>query len=390
MTMQVSGAKAKQWFGLSALLITTVMAITGCEKKPEPVAAPPPEVTVAEPLKQAVVNYLEFTGSLEGSETVEIRARVKGYLQAINAKPGSAVKAGDILFTIDPAPYKAVMLERQSSLKAVQAKANNAAINYKRMQTAFDKGAIARIELDRRIAERDVTASEVAQAKAAVESAQLDLDYTRVTAPIDGRIGLQKVDVGALVGASDPTLLTTLVSGNDLKVKFDMSETQLQGLLTLLRERAAKSGRTLREEASEMPIELAMGDSGAFEFTGKLLNADNALNVSTGTMKVEASFANPDKKLIPGAFVRLRLPLGDRQGLLVPEVAINRDQVGPFLLLVGMDNKVMRRDVVLGRKDGQLMQIDKGLDGNERVIVNGLQRARVGSNVTAVEQSTSQ
>lgn len=373
----------------SALIAACLLGLllTACEKNTGTAAPPPPQVTVATPIKKQVSDYLHFTGNLAGVDAVEIRARVKGFIQAINATPGSAVKKGDVLFTIDPAPYQAILNARKGSLVAAQARAKNSQITYVRMNTAFKRGAIARADLDKSIAERDIDAANVKEMQAAVNTAKLDLDYTLVAAPIDGRIGLNQVDKGALVGADGPTLLTTLLRDNRLRVRFNASENQLAPLSAALAKQAEKSGRTKREEALEIPVQLALGDSGNFTRSGKLFSGSNTISTNTGTFRIEARFDNADYSLIPGAFVRLRLVLGNRLGILVPEVAVNRDQVGTYLLLVDANNKVLRRDVVLGvKQNADLIRIDKGLTGDERVIVNGLQRARIGAVVAPSTQ----
>ena len=381
-----------------ALSSLTFMALSltvliGCGKKNEPVAPKVPEVTVSAPLQQPVTDYLSVTGLLEGVETIEIRARVKGYLQAINAPTGSAVKTGDVLFTIDAAPYLATLRAQQANLSAAKAQAKNALVNSQRMQGAFNKGAISSIEFDKYMAERDVSSAQVMQMESAVKAAQLDVDYTHVKAPVAGRVGLNRVDIGALVGAGDATLLTTLVRSDMLKVRFDLTESQVQTLLADVDKRMAISGLKRREEAQKTVIELAIGENGEFLHKGHLFSAENTLDSSTGTLKVEARFDNASSALIPGSFVRMRVLLGNKMGVLVPEVAVGRDQGGTYLLVVDAKNTVSRRDVELGVKEGQLIRINKGLQGNERVVVNGLQKARVGSQVTpkaAAATSTSQ
>lgn len=384
---------------------------TGCKETNTFQPPPPPSVTVAKPVVQTVTNYVEETGTTEATDYAEIRARVRGYLQEIQFQPNDEVTKGQPLYVIEPDFYQAKVdqakaaveqanagLERATASKVVaEADYANALAKLNRAKPLYEKGAVTKEELDERIAEEKVAAAAIeaataaiagakatiAEANAALQDAELDLSYTTVVAPIDGRIDKTNVYVGNLVDDVSATHLTTIVKYDPIYATFNISE---RALLQLMDDPERDRGD--RSKYADVKFYLGREIDEGFPFVGQLDYVDLAVDQSTGTYKIRGVFSNPGPRwqLVPGLFVKIRIPMGQQKdAILVPERALASDQLGKYLLVVNSENKVERRDVTVGLKVDSMVVIEKGLDGQDRVVVDGIQRARVGANVVPEE-----
>jgi RND family efflux transporter MFP subunit len=379
--LQPTHARARR-----ALLALAVMALApGCAGEAEQAAPPPPEVTVAQPVEREVSVELEATGTVTGLETVEVRARVQGFVERIHFRAGSIVGEGELLFTIDPRPFQARLAQAEAELAGKEASLQLARSNLAKAKALAKSQVMAAQELDTRTAQNDQALAEVALARANVESAKLDLEYTEVRAPIGGRIGRNLVDQGALVGASDPTLLATIVNDARVYAYFDVSERQMLDYL-----RGNPTARQVSDSAQPpQPVFLARADQKDFPYRGTIDSADNQLDAETGTLRIRAVFDNADRSIVPGTFVRLKVPTSREQALLVPDLAVGTDQAGRYVLVVDENNVVERRGVEVGALVDRMRRIVDGVTLEQWVVVNGLQRARPGMPV-APQRSTAE
>lgn len=376
----------------AATLIAVAVTAAGCSAPPPPVAElPPPEVTVAVPVQKELANYLEFTGRTEAIESVELRARVDGYLVSVNFEEGEDVQEGQLLFEIDPRPYQAALKAAEADVASAEAELKKAQADVNRDRLAFEKQAVSQMQLDTSVALAGIAEARVEAANAAVENAQLDVGFTKVMSPVSGRVGRALITKGNLIssGAAD-TPLTTVVSVSPVDVYFDIDERSLLRIKRRMRgtDPALRPG-SVRE--ANVPVDIQLADEDDFLHTGYLDFADNQIDPDTGTIRVRARFANEDDFLHPGMFVRVRLPISEPgPRLLIPERAIGTDQGQRYVLVVKDDNTTERRDVVLGvRQAGGLRIVDSGLELGERVIVEGLQRVRPPAPVKPLEAPVS-
>lgn len=389
-------------FALCLLLVT----FAGCASN-EFVPSPPPEVDVAHPLKQTITRSLEFTGTTEAFKTVEIQARVKGFLESIEFDEGDGeVQAGDLLYVIEKEPFEVKVAQATAAVKLAQAEQLSAKAQLAstqadqrnaEMQLARTRGAgaaVTQADIDNRVADLAIATasvdgakaaqvsadSQLAAAQAALAEARLDLSYTEVRSPISGRVGRTLVDVGNLVGANETTHLTTVVQYDPIYAYYTISEAVLLQWKKWQREGLVESSPSNKiDEARE--IFLGLANEEGFPHKGKGSYADLGVDASSGTFLVRAVFDNEDESIPDGAFVRIRVPLFPEEALLVDEVAVGRDQAGPYVLAIGPEDKVERRSVALGPRYEGMRVIETGLTTDDRVIVNGLQRARPGLKV---------
>ena len=367
---------------LPRFLATAVLvAVAGCTQKNVFEPPPPPEVTVQRPVQREVTIYKDYVGRADASETVEIRARVKGFLRTIDFEPSQFVDIGDPLFTIEPESFLAAQASAEAAVDQAKAARGLAKVTLERAQVAYDKGAVSDLEMMEKRAHLDAADAAVRAAEAALDTAKLDVSYTIILAPIKGRVSREYVTIGNLVGSGEATLLTTIVKDDPIYAYFNLSERELLPYL----------GRRRNDDNPERPVapaRLQFSDGREYEHEGEIDFADNTVDALTGTIQIRAKFPNPVGGLIPGLFVRVLIPQETQEVKLVPEVALQRDLVGPYLLVVNEEGVVERHDVALGERLKDLRIIDSGLDGSERVIVKGLQRARPGVNVAAQEANT--
>jgi len=367
---------------LSAMTVVSFLICCGCRPTGGTfVPPPPPEVTVSHPVRQNVTHYLEFTGTTTGIETVEVRARVQGFLQSINFRPGSKVKAGDVLFVIDPKPFQVKVAQAKADLAAKEAECKAAEDELKIKQEMFSKNAGSKLDLINATNRRDIAKALIDVARAALDDVQINLGYTQVIAPISGRVSRNMVDVGNLVGARDNTLLTTMVNDSSIYAYFDLSENDL---LSQLRKYASKRGATDPDQ-EKAPAFLGLADETGFPFEGTVNFAEPAVDQGTGTLRLRAIFPNEKGLLLAGLFVRIRVPLDTADELLLPTVAIGADQSGRYVLVVNRENVVEQRLVGLGQTVDHMRVIKGDVRETDWVVVNGIQRARPGFKVNPVQ-----
>jgi RND family efflux transporter MFP subunit len=364
------------------LVVAHITALSGCKGPVQPPAPEPPKVTVARPVQKDVQLYYPFTGRTVAVERVEIRARVQGFLEKIHFNDSADVVKDQELFTIEPRPYQASLERAQALLESRQAALKLAEANYARAKLLIDKRAISQQELEVMEAELSQAAAAISAAKAEVHNAQIELDYTSVLSPIDGRIDRSQVDVGNLVGGGEDTLLATVNRLDPIEAYFDIDE---RTLLKILDGR----DRTNRENRDEWPpVYLARQNDADYPFAGQIDFIDNEVDPDTGTIIARGLFPNKEEKLVPGFFVRLRVPTKVSPGaLLVNERAIGTDMNGKYVLVVAKENLVELRRVELGPMDGSMRVITSGLSAEDQVIVEGVQRARPGMPVQVQERA---
>ena len=337
-------------------------------------AATPVTVVTVEP--RDVTAWQEFSGRLEAINKVEIRPRVSGAIQCVHFQEGSLVKQGDLLVTIDPAPYQAAVAQAQAQTSAAKSRVDLAKLELDRGQRLSDNKTISQSELDTRASAFSEAQANLQASQAALQTAQLNLDYTQVRAPISGRVGKLEVTVGNLVaaGSSSPSL-TTLVSVDPVYASFNANEQVVTQALSQL-----PSGNTASPPVERIPIQIGTAGDNGTPITGKLQLIDNEVDAASGTIAVRGVFSNSSGRLMPGQFVRVRMGQPTAQSkVTVSERAIGTDQDKKFVFVVGADNKIVYREVKLGDvTDGQRI-VETGLSAGERVVVNGLQRVRPGA-----------
>ena len=360
------------------LVLALAFFINAC-RRAEPVAAPPPKVTVSQPIVREVIEWDEYTGRLESTESVEVRARVNGYLQSVHFRDGQVVKKGDLLFIIDPRPYQAEVDRVTAELQLAQARLELAKSDYARAQKLLQFRAISEEEADTRAATERQAQQSVEAARANVKAAKLNLEFTRVTAPITGRISRKLVTEGNLIngGTAEATLLTTIVSMDPIYVYFEADERSY-----LKYARLSQIGKGPGSREARNRVYLALADEKGFPRRGYVDFVDNRLDSKTGTMTGRAVFSNADLSLTPGLFGRVRLQGSSRyEAVLIPDEAIGSDQAQKFVLLLNGDNTVEHRAVQLGPVIHGFRVIREGLKADDWLVVSGMQRARPGLKV---------
>ena len=358
----------------------SLLALAGCKKQAAAPSPPPPSVTVAKPVAKKIVEHSEYTGRLAAIENVEVRPRVSGYINEIAFKDGALVKKGDLLFVIDPRPYQASLDQASGQLKQAQAQKELSDRNFTRAQTLQATKVSSKEEFDQAATNRNQGDAATATAQAAVDAAKLNLDFTRITAPIDGRVSREQVTVGNLV-ASDTTVLTNIVSVDPIYAYADVDERTVIAYQHMIDEGKVKDARK-----SEIQVGVALAGEKGFPHQGAIDFVDNQINAATGTLSIRGQFPNKDGNLLAGMFIRMQIPTsGEYDGLLVTDRAVGSDQGQKYLLLVGGDNKVEQRPVTIGPVIDGLRVVVSGLKPEDQVIVNGIMKARPGSEVK-VEQ----
>ena len=364
--------------------IVAALALAACSREAKVVAPPPPAVSVSQPVAETVQDSLEFTGRTSAVEAVDVRARVTGYITKVAFTAGALVNAGDVLFEIDPREYEAAVLRGEGEVARLRSQLARAQSEVARNQALRPSGAASQRELERAVAEQGAAEGELKAKLAQLELAKLDVEFSRVTSPITGRVSKAEITEGNLVvvGASGGPLLTSVVSLDPIYVDFDADE---RALLRFQKAAITRDGAATPESARETkrPVAVALADEDAFPHAGTIEFVDNKVDPSTGTIHVRALLPNADRLLTPGLFVRVRLPVGDpAPGLLVTDRAIGTDQDRKYVLVVNDKNVVEYRPVKLGAIHGGLRAVAEGLAPTEWVIVNGIQRVRPGVTVT--------
>jgi RND family efflux transporter MFP subunit len=366
------------WILIVPLGLVAVAALAGCGA---PQAAlgppPPPEVLVSFPVSRKVTDYEDFPGRTEAVVSVDLRARVNGYLSKVNFKEGAEVKEGDVLFEIDPRPYKAAYDQAVGNLASMEARLKRMDLDLARARKLVDTRAMSQEDYDKIEGDRGEAAASLEALKAAVERAKLDLDFTKVLAPVSGQISRRYIDPGNLVKADD-TILSTLVSLDPIYAYFDLDERT-----TLRLQRLIRDHKVNWSPDAGLPVLLGLADEEGFPQKGVINFADNRVDPETGTWRLRGLFANPGHFLSPGLFVRIRLPIGEPyEAIMVCEQALGTDQGQKFVYIVNDDSDPVYRRVQVGRLHQGLRVIAEGLAKNDKVVVSGLQRIRPGMKVS--------
>jgi RND family efflux transporter MFP subunit len=366
---------------MAGVTACAVSLLAGCGKSGGGQSAPPPpQVTVAQVLQKNVKEWDEFTGRLQAVETVEIRPRVSGYIDKVAFTEGSQVKRGDLLFIIDPRPYKAEYDRAASDVKRYKTALELARIELVRVQRLKDSGAVSEEELDERKSTVAQGEANVAGAEAALETASLNLSFTRVTSPIDGRVSRAEVTRGNLVtgGINGGTLLSSVVSMDPIYLYFDGDEQTY-----LKYTQMARTGERPSSRNAPNPVQVGLANEEGFPHAGTMDFVDNQLNPQTGTIRARAVLPNKDGFFTPGLFARVQLlGSGEHQAILIEDRAVNTDQSQKYVLLLGANNQIEYRGVKLGRVIDGLRVVTSGLKPGDVIVVNGAQRVHPGVTVT--------
>jgi RND family efflux transporter MFP subunit len=361
----------------AALILATLLLSPACGERNAYVPPPPPKVTVSQPVKQPVTDYLEFTGNTKAINTVTLRARVEGYLEKVYFQDGDNVKKGQLLFLIQPNTYEAQLKQAEAEILAQKARLFHAQTEFARYSRLVKQKAAAQTDVDRWKFERDAAQAAVIAAEAKRDLARLNLSYTRVTAPFNGRIGRRLKDVGNLVGAGTKTELAEINQINPIYVYFNINE---HDLLRVMGENRNNKKRATREK---WPVYFGLADEKGYPHKGYLDFAAITIDPTTGTLLLRGVFPNPHDSILPGMFARVRTPIAKpKPALLIPKVAIGFDQQGSYVLNVDHKNVVERHQVKLGNQVGDYRVVTEGLKGGEWVVVNGMMRAIPGRKVT--------
>jgi RND family efflux transporter MFP subunit len=360
----------------AALALASIAALTllvACGKRNQYQPPPPPPVTVSKPLRMPVTEYLQSTGSVAAFKTVDLMARVEGYLRSVDFRDGSFVKAGQLLFVIEPEPYEAKLASQQAQLLDAQTE-------YQRQLRMIKENATSQANVDKWLSQRD-------QASAAVTLARINLGYTRVTAPFDGRIDRHLVDPGNLVGSmGSATKLATIEQVNPAYVYFSINERDLLRVRATVKATAQAQGTPLGE-APRVPVQVALQTEEGYPHVGTLDFAGSGLDTGSGTLQLRANVPNAEFTLLPGLFTRVRIALSKPEPqLVVPDRVVSSDQVGSYLLTVGPDHKVRQQRIETGPVENGFRAVLTGLDAQSEVVIDGLQNAIPGNLVTATER----
>jgi RND family efflux transporter MFP subunit len=358
------------------LVSSAAITLSACEQNTF-VPPPPPKVDVAVPVQKPITRYLEATGNSAAIKNVDLVARVQGFLQSINYQDGTFVKEGTTLFTIEPETYKLKLEQAQAAEAGAQATVKQGEADYKRQVELVQKQAVSQATLDTSTSTRDNAQANLQQAQANTKIAQVNYGYTNVTAPFDGIVTAHLVSVGELVGVASPTQLATIIALDPIYVNFNVNE---QDVLKF-RDEARKRGIT-PDQIRQLPFEVGLQTETGYPHKGKLDYISPNLNQSTGTIAVRGILQNADRALLPGFFVRVRVPFDEQKvALLVPDSALGADQAGRYVLVVNAENFVEQRTVQTGPLDSGLRVIESGLKPDDKVVVAGLLRAIPGQKV---------
>ena len=359
------------------IFVVLTLWLTGCNnQQPAAHGLPPTEVTVSKPEQKEVVNWNEFTGRTAAVKLVSVTPRVSGYIVDIPFKEGDIVHKGNLLFQIDPRPYQHVYEQAVGQLQQAQANQQLQNVTFARQQRLRETGVIANEDYDTALSNKDQAAAQVISAQAALNSAQLNLEFTHVTSPIDGRVSRQLVNIGNLVQA-DSTQLTTIVSIDPIYAYFSMDELAALGYQRLIRQ-----GKIASTQEGKVPVYLQLQDETGFPHEGTIDFSDNSFDPSTGTLLIRGLFPNPDGFLTPGNFVRVRVASSPGyQALLVADRAIGSDQDQSFVYVVDSQNIARLRHITTGQLAEGLRVVKSGLHPDDIVIINGIIKVRPDSPV---------
>jgi RND family efflux transporter MFP subunit len=353
-------------------------ALAACGQGNQYVAPPPPKVTVAAPVQMPVTRYLELTGSTAAVNSADLVARVPGFVQDISYSDGAQVKQGTLLFTIEPEPYEVKLQQAKAAESGAQATLKQTRSDFDRQAKLVTTQAATQVAYDQALANRDNAEANYLQAQVNTRLAALNFEYAHVKAPFDGIVTARQVSVGGFVGGNaTPTVLATIVQTDPIYVSFNISEQDV------LRLRAVMVRRGLtRDDLRKVPVEVGLQTETGYPHAGTFDYAAPTVNASTGTLAARGVFANSERVLLPGYFVRVRIPVEEQpSALLVPDTALGSDQGGRYVLVVDKDDVVEQRKVAIGPLVGALRVVDTGLSPADRVVVAGVMRAIPGQKV---------
>lgn len=377
-----------RWTPAMAVLIAALVFTAGCDQKENKfVPPPPPPVTVSRPAQQPVTDYLYLTGNTQAVDQVQLDARVEGFLTSIHFKDGDYVKKGDLLFIIEQDVYKSKVQQAEGQLAAAQAQLLRADQEYDRQVSLLKQNATAKSEVEKWKAERDAAEANIVEAKASLELARINLGYTRVMAPFDGRMDRHLITPGNLVGAGKPTALAVITRMDPIYAYFTLNE---RDLVRLMDKGQGKQQANYREAVA--PVFAGIEGAEDYPYEGRLDFVSTGLDPNTGTILLRAVYKNPRSAtgvpaMVPGMFVRLRIPIDVREkALLVSDRALGVDQGGRYLLVVSDKDVVEQRPVKVGANLNGMRVIEEGLKADDWVVVSGIQRARPGAKVTPVKE----
>eukprot|EP00764_Aduncisulcus_paluster_P010735 gnl/Carplike_NY0171/3832_a5170_319.p1 GENE.gnl/Carplike_NY0171/3832_a5170_319~~gnl/Carplike_NY0171/3832_a5170_319.p1 ORF type:complete len:395 (-),score=37.68 gnl/Carplike_NY0171/3832_a5170_319:145-1329(-) len=366
----------KKIYYISAITCGLLLLGSGCKKPARP-PRPAPTVTVVKTVKDTVVETVYIVGKVKADDEANLVARVSGFLVKTNFDEGEEVKKGDLLFLIEQEQYKAALTKAKANLLTALATSRNANIDYERKKKLYAKRAVAKYQFDDATAIKMKAEAAVMQAKAEVKLAELNLSYTEVRAPFDGYVGLENYSEGSYVGPNSGAL-SSVVKMSEVRVEYEISDKMVI--------RARRLGFNSMEDAERIGVFLFTPDGRKYKHSGKITYWDNKINRNTGTLKMQAMFPNPELVLVPGMYVRVALrPQSSKKAVVVPQVAVARDLSGYYVMLVNNENKVERRKVIPGVKQGTNIEIKQGLGSGEKVVISGLQMIRPGISVKTVE-----
>jgi len=371
-------------FARAVLMLVVVAAVAACGQDNRYAAPPPPKVTVTAPIEQEVIRYFEATGNTAAINTVDLVARVQGFVQAISYTDGDYVKKGTSLFTIEPQPYKLKVESAQASVASAKANLKQSEAEYQRQADLVTRQVSTQANYDKALAQRDANQADLQSAQANEQQAEINLSYTNVVAPFDGIVSARQVSIGQLVGANTTTVLSTIVQIDPIYVNFTASERDVLEV----RANLAKSGRTTADLLG-LPVEIGLQTESDYPHEGKLDYLAPTVDPSTGTLAARATLQNADRILLPGYFVRVRIPSRPQPALLVVDIALGADQGGRYVLVVNKDNVVEQRRIEAGPLQGELRVIEKGVTKDDRVIIGGIMRAIPGQKVDAEMRAAS-
>ena len=360
----------------ATLTLVAALVLSACGADNRYAAPPPQKVTVALPLEQEVPRFFEATGNTAAINTVDLVARVQGFVQGINYTDGDFVKRGTSLFTIEPEPYKLRVEAAKASVISASATLKQAEAEYQRQADLVTKQIATQSNYDKALAQRDSAQADLQSARANEQQAEINLGYTNVVAPFDGVVSARQVSIGQLVGANSATVLSTIVQLDPIYVNFTGSERDV----LQVRADLARSGRTVADLIG-LPVEIGLQIENGFPHTGKFDYVAPTIDPSTGTIAARATLQNSDRVLLPGAFVRVRIASRPQPTLLVPDAALGSDQGGRYLLVVNKENVVEQRNVQPGPLIGDMRVIEQGLTKDDRVVTGGIMRAIPGQKV---------
>ncbi|WP_245261487.1 efflux RND transporter periplasmic adaptor subunit [Hyphomicrobium sp. 802] len=367
------------------LAVAATLALSGCGDRNTFIPPPPPKIELASPLKQSVTRYLMATGNTAAVNTTTLVARVQGFIQSIDYNDGDFVKAGKTLFVIEQQPYQLSLEQAQAGLASAEAQTKKSKADYERQVDLAAKNISSQATLDAATATYDAAVAAQKQSQVNIDQAQLNLSYTEVKAPFDGIVTAREVSLGQLVGAGSPTTLATIVQLQPIYVNFYVSESDVQSIRDNIRARAITA-----EELKKIPVEVGLQSETGYPHKGTLDYAAPTITANTGTLLVRGVFQNENKSLLPGYFVRVRVPRGkDNDALLVPDRVVGSDQAGRYVFVANKDDIIEQRKVVLGQQVGDLRVIEKGLAPDDRVVISGLMTVVPGQKIEPVVKTIS-